>query len=204
MSVKFNSDKGELLLKTVEIKNKKQKKTTELKYYEKKGNSYKPIKKNYYRANLVFGDIASKKEEYPDQTYQFSALKAITKSTKEVEDVIIKIESTLGEKDRDAQAYDIAAKVAGVGGFKIMNGSDAYKMFLEVNADDFIAREVEFKGKTETKHFLDSKKSDGKITVFSSEIINNKEFLAIRDKKGVVHYYDMENGLKEEKLDTMG
>ncbi|MBQ7764819.1 hypothetical protein IJ384_05585 [bacterium] len=156
---------------------------------------------NYYRATNIFGDIASKKIQYPDQIFTPSFLKVITQSTPEVEKVRIKVDSTIANNtDRDLQAYDIAAKAAGVGGFKEMNGTEAYDFFLQVNSDDFTARETEYKGKTETKHYFDSEKSDGKITLFSSEIVDGKEYLAMHDKKGKVHYFDMQDGLKEKSF----
>lgn len=154
--------------------------------------------KNYYRANSVFGDIASKPEEYKEQEFEESKLKQITQSTPEVEDVTVDVKAYFtSETARDLQAYDIAAKPAGVGGFKDMNNTDAYKLFLEVNADDFTMHETEFKGNKETKYYLDKTKSDGKVTVFSSELIDGKEYLTMRDKQGNIHYFDKENGLKE-------
>jgi len=157
---------------------------------------------NYYRANSVFGDIATKSDEY-NQPYVKSKLKEITQSTTEVENVEVDINANFSSRTaRDLQAYDIAAKPAGVGGFKDMNGTDAYKFFLEVNADDFTEIETEYKGQKEIKAFLDTGKTDGKIKVFSSEIINGKEYLAMRDKEGVVHYFDVENGLKEVTIDN--
>lgn len=190
------SAKPQLTFVKLEIKNNDAKKTTVLQYPDKK-------ERNYYRATEVFGDIATKKNNYPNQLPQISYLKAITQATKTVEDIVVKIKSNLGLADRDGQAYDIAAKAAGVGGFTDMfgkgKGTDAYKFFLEVNSDDFTIRESEYKGKKEIKEYFDSNKSDGKIKLFSSEIINGNEYLAMRDKKGVIHYFDVANGLKEDK-----
>lgn len=153
---------------------------------------------NYYRANTVFGDIATKKEQYPNQEFQESKLKKLTQSTEEVESVQINVKGYFSsETARDAQAYDIAAKVAGVGGFSGMNGTDAYNMFLKVNDDDFTMHETEYKGKKETKAYFDAKKSDGIIKAFGSEIINGKEYLTLKDNDGKIHYFDMENKLKE-------
>lgn len=181
----------ELNLKSVSIMNNQTSQTTTL--TDKTGN------KNYYRASSIFGDIATKPEEYNNQ-YTPSKLKELTQSTPEVEDVVVNINAYFtSDTARDEQAYDIAAKPAGVGGFKEMNGTDAYKLFLEVNDDDFKLIETEYKGKKETKAYLDRSKTDGKITVFSSEIIDGKEYLAMRDKQGEVHYFDMENNLSEYK-----
>lgn len=178
----------QLKLDTVSISNPQKSSVQTLK--DTTGNT------NYYRANSIFGDIATKPEY--NQSFVPSNLKKITQSTAEVEDVKINVHPEFtSDTNRDMQAYDIAAKPAGVGGFKEMNNTDAYKMFLEVNADDFTVRETEYKGKKEAKAYLDRTKTDGKITVFSSELINGKEFLAIRDKEGLVHYFDKENGLKE-------
>jgi len=183
-----------LKLNSVSIMNTEQGTTQVLK--DKTGNT------NYYRANTVFGDIASKPEDYPDQNRVQSELKAITQATPEVEDVEINVRGLFtSETARDAQAYDIAAKPAGVGGFKEMNGTDAYKLFLKVNSDDFTVRESEYKGKVESKAYLDVTKSDGKITVFSSELVNGKEYLTMKDKDGNVHYFDKENNLSETKFD---
>lgn len=178
----------QLSLNSVSIMNPQTGHTTELN--DSTGNT------NFYRANTVFGDIATKPEY--NQEFVPSSLKQITQSTQEVENVTINVTPEFtSDTNRDLQAYDIAAKPAGVGGFKEMNNTDAYKMFLEVNSDDFTLRETEYKGKKETKAYLDRTKSDGQITVFSSELINGKEYLAMRDNDGVVHYFDKENGLKE-------
>lgn len=157
---------------------------------------------NYYRANSVFGDIATKQDEY-DQPYQESELKKITQATEEVEDVVVKVNPEFtSDTARDLQAYDIAAKPAGVGGFKDMNNTDAYKLFLEINADDFTIRETEYKGNKESKAYFDASKSDGEIRVFSSELINGKEYLAMRDNDNNIHYFDNKNGLSEVKFDN--
>ncbi|MBO5386217.1 hypothetical protein J6A64_07870 [bacterium] len=158
---------------------------------------------NYYRATTIFGDIASKIEQYPDQPFVESELKKETQKTKDiVEDVTVKVDANFdSETARDLKAFDIAAKPAGVGGFTDMlakgKGTDAYNLFLEVNADDFTVRETEYKGKTESNAYLDMSKSDGSITVFGSEIIDGKEYLTMRDKDGKVHYFDPKNDLKE-------
>ncbi len=184
----------ELSLKSVTVEHLESGKTEVLK--DKTGNT------NYYRAGSVFGDIASKPQEY-NQPFVESELNKITQATPEVEKVVVNIQGYFTTKTaRDAQAYDIAAKPSGVGGFKDMKDSDAYKLFLEVNADDFELLETEYNHKKEVKAYLDNKKSDGKVTVFSSEIINNKEYLAMRDKDGVIHYFDKENGLNEVKLEN--
>lgn len=157
---------------------------------------------NFYRSTSIFGDIATKKYQYPDQPFIESKLKQITQDSEEVEDVELDVTpSFTSETSRDLQAFDIAAKPAGVGGFSQMNGTDAYNMFLQVNADDFTVRETEYKGKKELKAYLDKSKSDGKIKAFSSEIRNGKEYLAIRDNEGKVHFYDMENKLQEVQFD---
>ncbi len=185
----------ELKLNSVSLTNPETKETKTLK--DNTGNT------NYYRANSVFGDIATKPDEYKDQTFEESNLRKLTQSTKEVEDVVVDVSPEFtSDTARDLQAYDIAAKPAGVGGFKDMNNSDAFKMFLRVNAGDFTVRETEYKGKKESKAYLDREKTDGKITTFSSEMVNNKEYLAMRDENGKVHYFDKENGLKEEHFDN--
>lgn len=184
----------ELKLNSVSIMNAE--KNTHVVLKDETGNT------NYYRANTIFGDIATKQKEYPEQNYTLSRLKALTQATPEVEDVEVNVESNFSsEIARDTQAYDIAAKPAGVGGFKDMNGTDAYKLFLEVNADDFTVHETEYKGKPERKAYFDSSKSDGKITVFSSELVNGKEYLTMRDKNGTVHYFDPEKNLSEAKFE---
>jgi hypothetical protein len=190
--------KQELKLIFVDVKNPEAKEQT--RYTDTTGNT------NYYRANTIFGDIASKKEQYPDQPFVESELKKQTQSTTDVvEDVVVKVDANFdSETHRDLKAFDIAAKPAGVGGFTDMNakgqGTDAYDLFLEVNADDFTVRETEYKGQTESNAYLDMTKSDGSITVFGSEIVNGKEYLTLRDKEGKVHYFDMKDGLKEADL----
>jgi hypothetical protein len=184
--------KEELKLKDVTIFNSETNQTTRLK--DTTGNT------NYYRANSVFGDIATKPQEY-NQEFVESNLKKVTQATPEVEDVTVDVKGFFTSKTaRDEQAYDIAGKPAGVGGFSGMKDSDAYKLFLKVNADDFTARETEYKGQKETKEYFDPSKSDGKIKVFSSEIIDGKEYLALKDNDGKVHYFDMENKLSEVNL----
>lgn len=207
MGVNKAPESSQLTLEWVKIKdpskkNLFQKKTIKLKPEERK--------QNYYRAVEIFGDIATKKNEYLDQPFRNSTLKAFTQKSKGVDDVVIKVNSTLGDTAKDAQAYDIIAKVVGVGGFTQMYncgkpndkdatkvGTDAYNFFLEVNSDDFTLRETEYKGQKEIKAYFDPKKSDGKITVFSSEIINQKEYLAMRNKNGKIHYFDIADGLKD-------
>ncbi|MBO5447589.1 hypothetical protein J6A34_08800 [bacterium] len=187
--------KQELKLIFVDVKNPDAKYPTT--FTDTTGNT------NYYRATTIFGDIASKKEQYPDQPFVESALKKETQKTKDiVEDVTVKVDANFdSETARDLKAFDIAAKPAGVGGFTEMfakgKGTDAYNLFLEVNADDFTVRETEYKGKTESNAYLDMSKSDGSITVFGSEIIDGKEYLTMRDKDGKVHYFDPKNDLKE-------
>ena len=151
--------------------------------------------KDYYR-HWFFGDIASKSDVYPNKK-QPSQLKPKTQETVNyVEDVYVEVsanEST-PKNDRDLQAYDIAAKPAGVGGFSVMKGSDAYKVFLEVNADDFTVHQNKY---GEDVSYYDEAKSDGRLKVFSSELVDGKEYLAIRDNAGMVRYFDPADGLKE-------
>ena len=154
--------------------------------------------KDYYRY-WFFGDIASKPEEYDNQA-QPSVLKPITQATKDyVEDVYVEVSAneSAPENDRDLQAYDIDAKPAGVGGFSVMKGSDAYMVFLEVNADDFTVHQNKY---GEDVSYYDEAKSDGRLKVFSSELVDGKEYLAIRDNAGMVRYFDPADGLKEVKL----
>ena len=63
--------------------------------------------------------------------------------------------------------------------------------------DDFTTRETEYKGKKETHAYFDNTKSDNNITMFSTEEINGKEYIAMRDLEGNVHYFDKSNNLKE-------
>ena len=190
--------KQELKLIFVEVKDPKAKYPTL--YADITGNT------NYYRANTIFGDIATKKEQYPDQEFLPSVIKAQTQATTDVvEDVTVKVDANFDSSTaRDLKAFDIAAKPAGVGGFTDMNakgkGTDAYNLFLEVNADDFTVIETEYKGKTESNAYLDMTKTDGSITVFGSEIVDGKEYLTLRDKEGKVHYFDAKDGLKEADL----
>jgi len=155
------------------------------------------------RTITMFGDIASKPEQYKNNKSAKSRLENATKATKNVvENVVADVDAFFTtDTARDLQAYDIAAKAARVGGFKDMYDSgklsDAYKLFLEMNADDFTSRETEYKGKTERKEYLDSQKSDGKINLFALEERNGKTYLAMRDKDGVVHYFDPKNNCSE-------
>ena len=79
------------------------------------------------------------------------------------------------------KAFDIAAKPAGVGGFTEMfakgKGTDAYNLFLEVNAGDFTVRETEYKGQTESNAYLDMSKSDGSLSfsIYSRKYENLQE-----------------------------
>jgi hypothetical protein len=189
--------KDELRLNSVSIFNPETQQKTLLK--DSTGNT------NYYRATSVWGDIATKPEEFPGQYFTPSKVREVTLATTEVEDVITDVSdySTSDEAKtrRDISGKDIASKAAQVSG-SVMENSDAYKLFLQVNADDFTVRETEYKGKVEQKAFLDKTKSDGKIKVFSFEQVNGKEYLALRDNNGVVHYFDRNDNLKEVHFDA--
>ena len=125
---KTNEQKQQLTLKSVQIFDSNGRPTAEIK------DPTTTTTNNYYRSVNVFGNIASKKDQYPDQPFVESQLKKLTQSTKDVENVIVNIEAEFdSETHRDIRAFDIGAKSAGVGGFSVMNGSDAYNFFLEVN-----------------------------------------------------------------------
>jgi hypothetical protein len=186
--------KDELRLNSVSIFNPETQQKTLLK--DSTGNT------NYYRATSVFGDIATKPEEYPGQYFTPSEVREVTLATEEVEDVTIDVRGYFtSDTPRDGSGQDIAGKEGQEGGFK-MGKSDAYKLFLQVNADDFTVRDIEYNGKVEQKAFLDMTKSDGKIKVFSFEQVNGKEYLALRDNDGVVHYFDRNDNLKEVHFDA--
>lgn len=136
---------------------------------------------NYYRADSIFGNIGNKTTAPVD-----SRLHEFTKGTKVVEDITVLV-SDKEASQRDLRGFDIAAKEFGCSGFKEMKDSEAYKMFLQVNEDDFSTRETEKDGAIA---FFDKKKSDGKIKMFSCEIKDGKEVFAIKDKNGEIHYYD--------------
>ena len=70
----------------------------------------KSNQKNYYRANDVFGDVATKKAEFPDQEFVPSAINEKTKSTSFVEDVVVNVRGFFtGQTSRDAKMADIFA-----------------------------------------------------------------------------------------------
>lgn len=169
-----------------------------------KGNT-----KNYYRANNVFGDVATKPNEYPDQEPISSALNAKTMATKNiVENVVANVRGLFNNlTSRDAKMSDIFAKQIGVwqngdkqvsGGFALEK-TDAYRFALEQNSDDYTVRTTQYKGKEEQHAYYDSSKSDGKVMLFSKEEINGKEYFAMRDKENRVHYFDISNNLVEVK-----
>ena len=161
---------------------------------------------NYYRVTGVFGDTATKPKEYPDQPFRESSLNNFTKATEAVEDVTTNVNGLFVEKTaRDAKMADIFAKQIGtwqadgkqIGGGFALEKTEAYAMALHVNSDDFTTRETEYKGKKEEHAYFDNTKSDNNITLFSTEIINGKEYIAIRDKNDEVHYFDKSDNLKE-------
>lgn len=169
----------------------------------------KSNQKNYYRANDVFGDVATKKAEFPDQEYAPSSLNEKTKSTSAVEDVVTNIRGFFtGKTSRDAKMADIFAKQIGTwqvgektvsGGFALEK-TDAYKFALEQNIDDYTIRESEYKGKKEEHAYFDNTKSDNNVTLFATEIVNNKEYIAMRDQEGKIHYFDKSDNLKEVQM----
>ncbi len=175
----------------------------------------KSNEKNYYRANDVFGDTATKKNEYPNQGFVDSMLNAITKATEYVEDVIVNVRGFFtNETSRDAKMADILAKQIGTwtrngetvgGGFALANGNDgnptdAYRFALSMNNDDYTTRETEYNGKKEPHAYFDGTKSDNNITLFATEEINGKEYIAMRDSEGKVHYFDKSDNLKEVEI----
>jgi len=166
----------------------------------------KSQEKNYYRANDVFGDTATKKNEYPNQGFVDSALNIMTKATEYVEDVVVSVRGFFtNATSRDAKMADIFAKQIGtwtngdktVGGGFALEQTDAYRFALSMNNDDFTTRETEYKGKKETHAYFDNTKSDNNITLFATEEIDGKEYIAMRDSEGKVHYFDKSNNLKE-------
>lgn len=166
----------------------------------------KSNEKNYYRANDVFGDTATKKNKYPNQGFVDSALNSMTKATEYVENIVVNVRGFfIKETSRDAKMADIFAKQIGtwtnddkiVGGGFALEQTDAYRFALSMNNDDFTTRETEYKGKKETHAYFDNTKSDNNITMFSTEEINGKEYIAMRDLEGNVHYFDKSNNLKE-------
>lgn len=168
----------------------------------------KSNEKNYYRANNIFGDSATKKNEYPNQGYVDSTLNAKTKATEYVEDVHANVRGLFNNPTtRDAKMADILAKQIGtwtkdgksVGGGFALEKTEAYQFALSLNADDYTVRETEYKGKKEEHAYFDNTKSDNNITLFATEEINGKEYLAMRDKEGNIHYFDKSNNLTEVK-----
>lgn len=166
---------------------------------------------NYYRATDVFGDVATKKEEFPDQKFIESRLNETTKETVGfVEKVVVKVKGFFNsETARDAKMADIFAKQIGTwtkdgeivsGGFKLEN-TDAYRFALMMNADDYTLRETEYKGNIETHAYFDNSKSDNKIILFSNEIVDGKEYFAMYDKEGNIHYFDKSDNLREVPID---
>lgn len=168
--------------------------------------------KNYYRATNVFGDVATKKNEYPEQKQIPSALNDMTAATKDVvEKVVVKVRGLFNNAtSRDARMADIFAKQIGIWkngdktetGALAMEKTDAYKFALQQNSDDYTLRETEFRGKKEQHAYFDQSKSDGVVTLFSKEIINEKEYFAMRDKDNKVHYFDVSDNLKEVMFDN--
>lgn len=176
---------------------------------ENETESLKPKQKNYYRANDIFGDTATKKNEYPNQGFVESAVNFKTKSTEYVENVVTNVRGFFtNTTSRDAKMADIFAKQIGTwekagetkGGGFALEQTDAYKFALSVNNDDFTMRETEYKGQKEIHAYFDNTKSDNNITLFSTEEINGKEYIAMRDKENKIHYFDKSNNLSEVEL----
>ena len=170
----------------------------------------KPNQRNYYRANDVFGDTATKKQEFPNQGFVESALNLKTKATEYVENVVVNVKGFFtNETSRDAKMADIFAKQIGTwtkdgetvgGGFKLEQ-TDAYKFALSMNEGDYTIRETEYKGKKETHAYFDNTNSDNNVTLFATEEVNGKEYIAMRDKENKVHYFDKSDNLKEVNFD---
>lgn len=166
----------------------------------------KPSQRNYYRANDVFGDTATKKQEFPNQGFVESALNLKTKATEYVENVVVNVKGFFtNETSRDAKMADIFAKQIGTwtkdgetkGGGFALEQTEAYKFALTMNTEDYTVRETEYKGKKEEHAYFDNTKSDNNITLFTTEEINGKEYIAMRDKDNKVHYFDKSNNLSE-------
>jgi len=161
---------------------------------------------NYYRATDIFGDVATKKTEFPEQEFVPSALNETTKATPEVEDVVANVSGLfVSETPRDAKMADIFAKQIGTweadgqtvsGGFALEK-TDAYRFILEQNTDDYMSRTIEYNGKKEEHAYFGNPESDNNITLFSLEVIEGKEYFTVRDKDGVIHYFDKSNNLSE-------
>lgn len=169
-----------------------------------KSNQY-----NYYRANDVFGDTATKKDVYKEQDFVKSRLNSMTKATEYVENVVANVRGLFnGKTSRDAKMADVFAKQIGtwsdgtktIGGGFALEKTDAYKFALSVNNDDYTEYETEYKGQKEIHAYFDSSKSDNNITLFSTETVNGKEYIAMRDKEGKVHYFDKSDNLKEVEM----
>lgn len=166
----------------------------------------KSNQRNYYRANDVYGDTATKKQEFPNEGFVESALNLKTKATEYVENVVANVRGFFtNQTSRDAKMADIFAKQVGTwtkdgeivgGGFKLEQ-TDAYKFALSMNADDYTVRETEYKGQKETHAYFDNTKSDNNITLFALEEVNGKEYIAMMDKDDKVHYFDKSDNLKE-------
>jgi LysM repeat protein len=170
-------------------------------FAENDKETLKTNEKNYYRANEIFGDTATKKQEFPNQGFVESALNLKTKATEYVENVVVNVKGFFtNETSRDAKMADIFAKQIGTwtkdgetvgGGFKLEQ-TDAYKYALSMNEGDYTIRE--------THAYFDNTKSDNNITLFATEEVNGKEYIAMRDKENKVHYFDKSNNLSKVEL----
>lgn len=178
-------------------------------FTENDKETLKTNEKNYYRADEIFGDTATKKQEFPNQGFVESALNLKTKATEYVENVVINVRGFFtNETSRDAKMADIFAKQIGTwekngktkGGGFALEQTDAYNFALKMNADDYTVRETEYKGKQETHAYFDNTRSDNNITLFSTEVVNGKEYIAMRDKENNVHYFDKSNNLSKVEL----
>ncbi len=171
----------------------------------------KSTQKNYYRANDVFGDVATKQSEFPEQKFVPSRINEKTKSTNIVENVVVNIRGFFtGRTSRDAKIADIFAKQIGTwqkedkavsGGFALER-TDAYKFALAQNSDDYTIRESIYNGQKEKHAYFDNTKSDNNVTLFATEIVNGKEYIAMRDKDNKVHYFDKSNNLSEVQIEN--
>ena len=176
---------------------------------ENETETLKSSQKNYYRAIDIFGDTATKKNEYPNQGFVESALNLKTKTTEYVENIVVNVRGFFtNETSRDAKMADIFAKQIGTwtkdekikGGGFALEQTDAYNFALSMNSDDFTIRETEYKGKQEIHAYFDNTRSDNNITLFSTEVVNGKEYIAMRDKDDKVHYFDKSDNLSEVTL----
>ncbi len=149
-----------------------------------------PPKGEFTLIGYQVGNETLKPEESTANFYRqqdvFTLAKETTLNTPYIDDVYAYVEDN-NASTRDKQGFDIAARPYNISGFKVMKDSDMFKIFTQINGDDF-SEGINDHG--ERVILFDQNKSDGKIKMFSTEQDNEgKIYYAIKDADGKTYKF---------------